>query len=454
MKDEQKHAKLYVELMKNFGVEVGYVPINKFFWDALAKSETLKKFIAGMSLTFEQANLDFSLFYKEAFEKVGDAETARVLQEVYDDEVTHVCHGLSWFRRWKKKGVSDWQEYAEILAIPLSPSRGKGPFFDITGRQKAGFDSNFIENMQVTSMSRGRSPDIYIFHGFAEVSITKGNSFNFPRWGEQLEKDFSLLPLIFCRQDDLLLTWERVSLSHLRKLQGLGLIVPEVKQCDFVKPVTPLEKRHAGSLRPWGWSPYINHTLQPLLDQNNSLKGWESSFKELFSKEFAVKLSETFRKEELHEWFTNSDFETALCNSLDAVKKSVQNLMNEGWKSVVVKAPFGASGRNMFRIFGSKITDVQISQIVALFKDFNVLLVEPWVVRVLDFSLHFDVSEEVKYRGATRMINDERGQYSASLFGAPWRGLSEDCLKVLHSSSVKGINSFGELLLRHFLKSL
>ena len=454
IKDEQMHAKSYVELMQNFGVEVGDVPINKFFWDALSRSENLKKFVAGMSLTFEQANLDFSLFYKDAFETVGDFQTASVLQEVYDDELAHVCHGLSWFRRWKSKGLSDWQEYAQILDIPLSPSRGKGPLFDLEGRQKAGFDREFIDNMKVTSQSRGRSPDVFIFHGFAEVSITKGKAFNFPRWGEQLERDLSLLPLIFCRQDDLLLTWEHVSVEHLQKLQNMGLTLPEVSHCEFYKPVKALAKRHAGSLQPWGWSPYIDQTLQALVNQNDRLTGWDSSFKELFTKVFAVKLSKDFQKEGLHSWFTDSDFETDLCKTCHEVTESVSKFFKDGWKSVVVKAPFGASGRNMFRIFDGQISKEQISQVTAFFNDFDVLLVEPWVERVLDFSLHFDLSESVRYKGVTRMVNDERGQYNASFFGAPFRGLDEGLLKTLHSSSPKGINGYGEFFAQALSKKL
>ena len=109
MRDEQKHASLYIKSMKEFGVEPGQMPVNRFFWDCFKDIDDPLKFITGMSLTFEQANLDFSLYYKEAFEKIGDESTAAVLDEVYQDEISHVSNGLKWFRKWKKKGLSDWQ---------------------------------------------------------------------------------------------------------------------------------------------------------------------------------------------------------------------------------------------------------------------------------------------------------------------------------------------------------
>ncbi|MCH2209636.1 MAG: ferritin-like domain-containing protein, partial [Lentisphaerales bacterium] len=428
--------------------------MNKFFWDALAQSDTLQKFIAGMSLTFEQANLDFSLYYKDAFETIGDSSTAEVLQIVYDDEITHVCHGLSWFRRWKKKGVSDWEEYAKILEIPLSPSRGKGPLFDLEGRHQAGFDDEFINQMKVTSMSRGRSPDVYIFHGFTEVSINEGASFNFPGWGRQLEKEMSVLPLVFCRQDDLLLSWGKISVQHLQKLQDCGMNMPEVAQCSFDKEVPALHKRHAGSIRPWGWSPYIHDKLLALIKQNSKITGWQPEYKELFSKSFAVSVAKELKEAKVHPWFSECDIEPDLCQSLEAVKKSVDSLYKTGWKSVVVKAPLGTSGRNMLRVFEGEIKETQVSQIMTMLTASGEVIVEPWAERALDFSLHFDVNEQVKFKGVTRLLNDERGQYSGSLFGNPWREVDKDCLKLLQSSSKRGINGFGDVLAGLLTKEL
>jgi uncharacterized ferritin-like protein (DUF455 family) len=445
MKEEQKHAQLYLELMDDYGVRAGDVPVNKFFWDCLSGVENLQQFVAGMSLTFEQANLDFSLFYKQAFEKIGDHRAATVLQTVYDEEITHVCHGLAWFRRWKHKGLSDWQEYAKILEIPLSPSRGKGPLFDLVGRQKAGFDKEFIDNMKVTSMSRGRSPDVFLFHGFAEASIAEGKAFNFPKWGQILEKDMSLLPLVFTRQDDLLLTWSKPSTEHLQKLQSSGLLVPEIQQCPFDKPFAALKKRHARSLNPWGWSPYIHEKFKGLLGQNEKLRGWQEEFKVYFSKTFCVDLVQKFNAEATHDWFNHKGLESSICSSFDALKEQVVNFSTK-WPCIVVKAPLGASGRNMLRLPQGEINPHQEAQLRGLLKLHGELIVEPWVERVLDFSLHFDLGEEVTYKGATRLINDERGQYSATVMANPWRGVSEDYLKVLHSANTGGLNGFGKLL--------
>ncbi|MCM8538354.1 MAG: ferritin-like domain-containing protein [Lentisphaeraceae bacterium] len=441
MQDEQRHAQKYLGLMNDFGVEAGDVPVNKFFWQTLSASDNLQKFVAGMSLTFEQANLDFSLFYKNAFDTIGDKKTSAVLQDVYDDEVSHVRHGLGWFRRWKKSSLSDWQEYANILEIPLSPSRGKGPLFDLDGRRKAGLDEDFIANMKVTSMSRGRSPDIFIFHGFTEESISIGESFNIPKWGRQLEEEMSLLPIIFCKKDDLLYTWKDISVQHLQKLQECGLTVPEVSTADFRNPLKALAKRHPGSLNPWGWSPFINKTLKHLSEQSKGKDCWREEYKSLFSKSHAVKLFDKFADEKLEK---DKLYRSFICRDLPEVTSAISAIEQKGWPTSVVKSPLGASGRNMFRVLECGLTNAQELQIQNLLEVQKELIVEPWVERVLDFSLHFDLNEKVKYVGATRLLNDERGQYMGSLFGNPWKGLDSDILKKLHADG--GLNNFAKKL--------
>ena len=60
----------------------------------------------------------------------------------------------------------------------------------------------------------------------------------------------------------------------------------------------------------------------------------------------------------------------------------------------------------------------------------------------------------VKFKGVTRLLNDERGQYSGSLFGNPWREVDKDCLKILHSATKRGINGFGDWLAKYLSEKL
>ena len=155
MLDEQKHLAAYIRKMKTVGIEFGDIPVNDFFWAQCASMTTPLEYVTRMSMTFEQANLDFASYFRDVLKLVGDHDTASLLQTVLDDEVGHVKHGLTWFRRWKTESVSDWRAFCEALGGELNPARAKGQFFHEEGRLKAGFCDDYIQSLKVYSQSKG-----------------------------------------------------------------------------------------------------------------------------------------------------------------------------------------------------------------------------------------------------------------------------------------------------------
>ena len=134
--DEQRHFRLYRDRAERWGVGLGDVGVGRFFWDTVAGLDTPAAFLAALSLTYEQANLDFAVYWRDAFAAVDDADTVDVLQTVYEDEVRHVRHGVEWFPRLG--GGPDFESYQRALVFPLSAGRGKGPVFNRAGREAAG----------------------------------------------------------------------------------------------------------------------------------------------------------------------------------------------------------------------------------------------------------------------------------------------------------------------------
>ena len=441
MKEEQEHAKLYIERMNDMGVELGDVYVNSFFWDCMKNMSSAEQYVTAMSLTFEQANLDFSLYYKNAFELCGDTATARVMEKVYKDEISHVSFGLKWFRKWKPGNISEWQSYVSALEFPLSPARAKGNIYDIDGRRKAGFNEDFIKSLDVTSFSRGRAPDVYIFNAFTESFIAQPSGFNRPQWGKALEEDLSILPLVFAGQDDLLYMFRDVSVDHLQKLKNMGFELPQIKAIETGEQTKELTKRAAGHLQPWGWSPEMNKTLAPLIKQNKQKLIWRDSFKNLFSKEWSLSLNKSLNDSDFS-WQEEDDSLGDFCSKYEDVIKSIKHFTSLGWGTVCIKTPFGASGRNIIRFHAAEVSGNQEGQIKGLLKKQGGLLVEPWLERVADFSAHYDLKDKLKFQGITRLLNDEQGQYSASVFGRYEQGLPEEVLSFLHSQNKDGLAAF------------
>ena len=116
--EEQDHLQRYEQRMRAYGVEFGEIPVNDFFWKCLSTMQSPQDFVAGMSLTLEQANLDYAQYYASIFRQIGDLETATILEKVHRDEIGHVRHGLQWFREWKSEDQSEWEAYQNALLFP------------------------------------------------------------------------------------------------------------------------------------------------------------------------------------------------------------------------------------------------------------------------------------------------------------------------------------------------
>src|SRR5882724_5461757 len=194
LKDEQAHTRLYIERMRQCGIQFGELPVSGYFWRSVASMESPLDYVARLSLTFEQANLDFCRHFAQGFQMVGDADTAGLLERIYRDEIGHVAYGLKWFRRWKNPGESDWDAFCRQLKFPLSPQRAKGLTLNVEGRRAAGLDPAFIAELNVYSQSKGRTPSVFIFNPFAEGHIAHGNRFTPGKHQAMLARDLANLP--------------------------------------------------------------------------------------------------------------------------------------------------------------------------------------------------------------------------------------------------------------------
>jgi len=149
--EEQLHLRLYIKRMNELGVQFGDFPLNQFFWSFMEKIENIKTFYTVVSLTFEQANLDFAHYYRDLFKELGDQETADIMNTIYTDEIKHVARGRAYLAKGllhESQAESFWEYFLSLLPYPLSADRAKGIIFDEKGRERAGLDLNYISNLK------------------------------------------------------------------------------------------------------------------------------------------------------------------------------------------------------------------------------------------------------------------------------------------------------------------
>ncbi len=145
--DEQKHFLLYKKRMEALGLEFGGVALNDFFWKKFSEVDQLDGFFALVSLTFEAANLDFAKFYENIFKDFEDHESEKIMNIVYEDEISHVAYGRNWLNKWRSD-KSLWEYYNELLPKNITPARAKAMMFDHDARVRAGLDQEFIDGVK------------------------------------------------------------------------------------------------------------------------------------------------------------------------------------------------------------------------------------------------------------------------------------------------------------------
>ena len=97
-----------------------------------------------MGLTLEQANLDFSALYRDAFREAGDEASADVCERVHQDEIRHVRIAGRWLRELSGD-ATDLEAYTAHVPFPFGPNRAKGRRFDANARREAGLSEAFID---------------------------------------------------------------------------------------------------------------------------------------------------------------------------------------------------------------------------------------------------------------------------------------------------------------------
>ena len=447
LREEQEHLRLYMERMRGIGVEFGEIPVSDFFWRCISLVETPIEFVTRLSLTLEQANLDYAPHYASVYGELGDAETARLMQRIYRDEIGHVKHGLTWFNSWRDPALGEWEAYTRNLAPPLEPGRARGIGFNAEGRRKAGLSEDFIGELQVHSQSRGRPPSVFWFNPACDRCAGLDGVQTPPKWMAQVAADLETVPALACAAGDVVLVGRRPRREHLSELQAAGLEIPEFALVDGASGLEghPLAERRLRALRPWGVAPDSEQLLAPL---KGSVAGprqgpvWSSALRGLYSKDWSAALLAEFLEGRQENWLCGADVVGQRCGSMWEVLQALDLLGERGWSRAVIKAPFGAAGRGQIRISTAAepgeaedpLEGAKRGRVERLLAEQSAVVVEPLLEGVADLSAQYEVGAGGKavLLGITRFVTDGRGQYLGSFLHRKVEGLDEQVRRFLY----------------------
>ena len=110
----------------------------------------------------------------------------------------------------------------------------------------------------------------------------------------------------------------------------------------------------------------------------------------------------------------------------------MDKLFADGFQRLVIKADLGASGQQMCRVDKDHFNESQTNWCKRVLKEQGTLLVEPWLDARLHFSVQFEMGDQLRLLGFTRMENDQRGQYIASMVGSFTRDLDQELINFIY----------------------
>ena len=282
-------------------------------------------------------------------------------------------------------------------------------------------------------MEPGDSPDscypnVFVFNPFAEGYIAQGNAFTPVKHQTMLAKDLANLPQFLCAPDDVVLLAKRPSTDFLNSLQEDGFVLPEFVELKEgrIAPTAELCQRTLGGLKPWAWGPDSVKLFAPLFDRVTSETrtanqyfndGLARLYSKAWSADFLRKLLTRFlgANQPANTWLCSTQEAGVAVDSVEDALATIAAIRRRGHHRVVVKQAHGLAGHNSIRLWEPEILPAQRQWLTRALKDGQQLVVEPWLERELDFSVHLEMGPGgLKLRGYTGLINDLKGQFQAN----------------------------------------
>lgn len=412
LQEEQNHTRWYLERMKSCGLEFGDYHLSPMIWSHISSMESPLDYVSRLSLTFEQANLDYARHYSQVLAQAGDHESADLLAKIYKDEIAHVGYGLKWLRRWKQNAQTDWDAWHQQLHFPLSPIRAKGlaPFNE-EGRRKAGLNDHFIASLKRFQASRGRSPDLYWFNPNVELAASAKNHTTPARLDElaaDLEYAFALAAP---SDDDLALLRRLPSDPHRESLAQHGLTFPETAPLADLPDIR--KNRNLRKECPWGIP------NPDLLSKNLGLQ--------------------------LRQLADPSPIPSAICQNTTELRAFLSQHPHQDW---IAKPLLGSAGRGHLRFSRTQLPEISSPR-----------LIEPLLQVALEFSLLYQANPAeqggLRFLGLCHQATTKSGQWLSSTSAPkPATGLPPAQARlvanqVLPAAKKEILNSLASLLADH-----
>jgi len=141
--DEAEHFTLLCARLRALGAAFGDMKAHDGLWQAAERtSHDLLARLAVVPMVLEARGLDVTPVMIAKLRKVGDDESADVLERIYRDEIGHVAVGVRWFRHLCNARGLDEARTWRALVRQYCDGALKPPF-NAPARERAGLPESF-----------------------------------------------------------------------------------------------------------------------------------------------------------------------------------------------------------------------------------------------------------------------------------------------------------------------
>ena len=258
-------------------------------------------------------------------------------------------------------------------------------------------------------------PKIHLFNPGHETAIFQGSiNYTPPTNVQRMTKELAYLPLWYAEPEDFLFT-EEISPSFYtslpQELKPFPSILSRKDIGDKMKMPPTLEAS------PWGLSPQSCHFFEKIQKSTSihlSIPTWKNEYKQLTSRETAVKCLEIIRH--ILPNIIPLPAPTKICKEIKEIEKYL--ILQEA--PFILKTPFSSSGRGLHWLFDKTLTVKDRIWIEGAIKKQGCITIEAALDKQQDFAMEFysNGKGDVTYQGLSVFGAGERGAYSGNILGS------------------------------------
>ena len=236
-----------------------------------------------------------------------------------------------------------------------------------------------------------------------------------PKSVRQVTESLQTLPFFLCHKDDIVLLTQPPSIQTQSLLQLLGFHTPELCYDPQKIRTRTIQKTIA-----WGKSPkYPN-------------KKWTSQDQKHYSKSYGAMCLADFVCNNPHPLLDPAIQPGIYCTTMQAIQHALQTLQSP----IVIKADFGASGRNAIRWLG-KWEQGQKRWVERILRQQGGCVVESFLNKEIDFSIQLQIKKDgtIQKSKPQRFFTSPQGQYLGHWLGAFHKGLPTQLIQYLYKNN-------------------